>query len=229
LPLVDKYYVRQFINIVESANPNSEDDPRYQNDGITRDPDHPLNRTGHWGSSHHASYQIAGHSAMKMGATGYQEPHKDKVYARLSDKKLAAIFASSGAKEPLYHGFQNLKHIEWKIGEVLTIPLMATSGELQGSAGYGVRVDPADNKGPPTVFEFPKGTRMFGYGKWDVADAKDFGHLWMEAIVAGKFRIIGVRQVRYEGTWRKNVFLTVVRLEPVAYFDPDTDEWDHVS
>jgi hypothetical protein len=206
----------------------SEDsDVRYKNDGVFHDPDNKVVRDqGAWGSSHGISSAITGKSAAVIGADGYKDYQPDAPKLKtLAIKKLTAIANSVGSKEPLYHGFQNRKNVKWEIGRVFTIPLTATSGDLQGSAGYGMRVDPNDNEGPATVFEFPKGTKICGYSKWDREDAEDFGHLWSEAIVAGKFRILNVRKVRYDGTWRDDVFVTVVRMEPVEYFDPETGKW----
>lgn len=203
----------------------NETDSRYVNDGLTRDPDHRLKQSGHWGSSHYNSSQITGHSAKRMKTDGFKISSTEAIYDRLALKKLKSIFQSTGSKEPLYHGFEDRKHREWRVGEVLTLPLTATSGSLQRSATYGVGLNRENKTGPSTVFEFPKGTRIVGYTKFKPADAKEFGHHWMEAIVAGKFRIIDVRSVQYERTWRDDIFLTVVRLEPVSYFDPETDTW----
>lgn len=215
--------MRRLLRIVEAL-----DDSHYENDGSLRDdPNHKLIKDrGIWGSSHYYSSEITGHSATKMGIDGYHRKMEDEPeFGKLAYRKLRAIADSPGSPEPLYHGFQNRKHHNWTVGETLTLPLTATSATLQGSASYGVRLDPDDNVGPPTVFEFPKGTKMVGYTKWKQKDAEEFGYLWTEAIVAGKFRVVGVRKIQYAYTWRDDIFLTVVRLEPVSYFDPDTNEW----
>lgn len=222
--------MREWIDIIGKRllTEDVDDDARYTNDGVTHDPTHsPIrtHRAGLWGSSHYMSSQMTGHSAKQIGAQGYRDSEPDKTVSRLVTQKLERIFHSPGAIEPLYHGFLNSRHLKWTVGEVLTLPLTATSGEIEGSAGYGFRIDHSDDKGELTVFEFPKGTRMVGYAKWKPEDAKEFGHLWMEAIVAGKFRIVSTRRQPYTYSWREDVDMTVVRLEPVAYFDPDNNTW----
>jgi hypothetical protein len=135
-----------------------------------------------------------------MNIPDYYNNNENSKTIRLAKKFLKAIADSPGVKEPIYHGFQNKKHIRWKTGDTINLSLTSTAGDLQGTAGYGVRIDPKDNEGPPTVFEFPKGTKIAGYTKWNKEDAKEFGHVWSEALTAGKFRIKSVRQEKYEGT-----------------------------
>lgn len=178
---------------------------------------------GYWGASHGNSYAMAGDAARIMGVDGYSNDGQDKVFARWAKKFLTAISDSSGSNEPLYHGFADRKNRRWKDGDVIQLSLTATSGEMDGSASYGIRLDPKDQVGTPTVFEFPIGTKMAGYQKWKPNDAKDFGYTWGEAITAGKFRIVGTRIGRVDN-WRKTPYV-IVRLEPVAYFDPEKNDW----
>lgn len=203
-----------------------ESDSRYDNDGLIDDPVHPVIRDkGLWGYSHSNSKLITGHAAKKMGIPDYKLHEPDDGADRNAHNKLAHVLRSPGSKEPLYHGFQNRAQRIWHEGEIVSLSLTALSGDMQGSGGYGMRIDPKDNIGPGTVFEFPKGTRIVGYAKRKPEDAAEFGYVWSEAITAGKFKIVSVRQVPYENTWRRDVYLTVVRLEPVSYFDPDTETW----
>lgn len=175
-----------------------------------------------WGSSHSNSQALTGYSATLMGIDGYRpsEGMWEKAQS-FTQKLLRVINASDGVKEPLYHGFQNVRGIDWKVGDTLKLPLTATSGDEDGSAGYGMRLDPKDNKGPPTVFEFPVGTKFAGYSRWDRENAKSFGHQWGEAIVAGKFEITGTRKA----TAANRREYTVVSLKPLEVFDPTAKRW----
>ena len=184
------------------------------NEIVSDDIHKPVRSAGYakWGHSHSGSRAITGQAARLMGIPDYEiNPHSGKKQdVNLATAFLTAIANSPGSLEPLYHGFQNRRQIKWQIGQVLRLPLTATSGEID-SASYGMRLDPKDNEGPPTCFEFPVGTPMAGYAKWKRADAEEFGHNWGEAIVAGEFQVQGIR-TEHHYDWRKTPF-TVVTLK----------------
>lgn len=189
---------------------------------------HPLARPRNWqawGASHGDSFTVSGEAARLAGVEGYKYDVKpQEFHQRLATAFLTAIADSPGSSEPLYHGFQNRKHRTFHTGQIIELPLLAASGDLDSSAGYGITNHP---EGPPVVFEFPAGTPMAGYSRWNKADAEDFGHTWAEALIAGRFRVVGQReQTRYG--WSDMPKITVVTLEPVAIFDPTSHQWRNV-
>ena len=177
-----------------------------------------------WGASHTGSSSITGHSAELMGIDGYRDLDPNKQAQNLGNKFLDVIAEGQGAGEPLYHGFRNSKGIVWKPGDIMKLPLTATSGDFENSAGYGTSYSRDDdyNKAA-TVFEFPPHTPIAGYSRWDRENTKDFGHTWSEAITAGEFKVTGTR-VGHEGGWKK-LPVTVVQLEPTALFDRASGQW----
>lgn len=192
----------------------------------SRHPFHPVARPKHygaWGHSHYHSKMITGTAATLTGVTGYPTPDEPNQTSHdLARAFLKAIFDSHGSPEPLYHGFKNRSGRAFPPGQMIELPLMAASGDMDGSAGYGVHSNP--NNIPAVVFAFPKGTPMAGYSHHGEEDAKDFGYTWAEAIVGGRFRI-GDSQERTVYGWRDMPKFTLVALEPVAVFDPDTRQW----
>ena len=200
---------------------------------------HEKYRSGAWGSSHSESYALAGMAAEIMGLTGFDTERINRQYAKPAATAMLQRIAddSVGSEEPLYHGFENVGSRNWRVGEVIEMPLTATSGDRGHAMHYGVRLDTEDQSGHPTMFEFPQGTPMLAYQKWKPSDAKDFGHVYLEAIVAGRFRVTGVRPVYLDTTWqhdRANHTAhhptgTIVTLEPVEVFDPSTGQWRKVK
>jgi hypothetical protein len=206
---------------------------------------HPLvkgRNLGAWGNSHSNSYNISGEAADRMGISGYRklgDPDNEystnpesyyyksekKEASRLANIFLKAIKDSPGSPEKLYHGFQNIRNTKWQKGMTVRMSLTSTAG-TPDTIGYGMRNNPEDNEGPPTLFEFPVGTKMAGYSKWNKADAKDFGHTWSEALVAGEFEVQDIRKGMSDDS-RKTPY-TIVSLKPSAYFDPETENWQKV-
>ena len=101
---------------------------------------------GWWGSSHSLSKAITAHSSKLMNIDGYEdEIGMDDPGKRLGEKFLDTIAADKrGAGEPLYHGFDNFekigggRFIEFKQGDTMKLPLMASTGDLDNAASYGV-------------------------------------------------------------------------------------------
>ena len=193
-----------------------------------------------WGATHSGSTAITGAAAKIMGIDGYEDTDPDgKFYhaPRLAKKMLQGIYASPGSNEALFHGFQNTEKIDWKVGDTITLPVIASTGDPDHAPGYGIRSNAEDQEGESTMFAFPKGTPMLGYQKWNKSDAKDFGHVWSEALVAGKFKVVGFGEYEnYGWTFFKDptsssgqnaghVITKVVKLEPVEKYNPDTKEW----
>lgn len=180
---------------------------------------------GIWGASHSGSFTITGQSAKVMGIAGYKDNGASTGSKRLSDKFLKAIADSSGSTEPLYHGFSNVEAVQWKVGDIVKLPLLATCGDESDSAGYGEKS--AVHNYRQTVFAFPVGTALAGYSRWDRERTKEFGHTWSEAIVAGEFKISGLRIGGNDSAWRNSTkeYYDIVDLVPVSVFDPTNNKW----
>lgn len=225
-----KFYALRSLFLRYSDDQPRDDHGRWAGTGASKSDKKTVGR-GMWGASHGTSFAMAGYSAQLMGIEGYRYKPEMLDAKERNDtvKMLSAIHhdvEAGGSEEPLYHGFQNIKNIEWKEGDTLDLPLTATSGDLHNSANYGIRLDPKDQEGAPTVFEFPRGTPIAPYAKWKVADAKEFGHIYQEAITAGRFKVAGTRTEKEE-TWRARD-ITVVRLDPTHTYDPVAKEWKKI-
>lgn len=221
---------------VDAFNPRQPRDPKgsptggqWTSLGYVPDPDNRVNRSdkGAWGYSHGNSASIAAQAAKMMGIEGYDEDTLNaKAHSRIAQSFLETVYGSPGSKEPLFHGFENRAGIKWNEGDTFEIALASTSGDLHDAAGYGIRgFNRKDEQGEPTVFEFPVGTKISGYSKWKNEDAKDFGHQWSEAIVSGRFKIVSTRTETGHAHWKPTI--RVVRVAPVAYFNPTNKEWEN--
>lgn len=185
-------------------------------------PHHNLTRDdGGWGASHGNSSTMTGEAAKQMGIPGYRDQEPSRRYVTQTTRFLQAIADDDhGAQHVLYHSFENRRGRHYEIGDTIRIPLTAAAGD---KGGYGIRMDPRDQEGEPTLYEFPIGTPMAGYSRWKKEDQISFGYIWSEAIVAGEFRVTKLRYIRGEG-WRKPRTL-VVSLECIQIFDPATSAW----
>ena len=195
-----------------------------------------------WGGSHHGSSVITGESAQQMGIDGYNDLDATKEAKALTTRMLQEIASdTTGAEEILYHAFENTRGTVFRPGDTMRLPLTATAGEPQTT--YATRAEWESQEGAPTVFVFPKGTKMVAYGKWPTnpkqrgyedGNAKEFGHVYSEAIVAGKFRVEKV-ETKYFGSQHSRKPLTmedvpqlygqVVHVTPIEYFNPETKKW----
>jgi len=202
-----------------------------------------MKNIGLWGGSHSGSSAITGAAAREMGIEGYRDlgwKESDPIAQRM----LEEIYNdATGSEEPLYHAFQNVSFTDFQPGDTMDLPLLASAGKPE--TGYATRGAHEHQEGPPTVFVFPKGTRMVAYGKWPTdpkqrgyedGNAKEFGHVYSEAIVAGRFRVVKT-EVKYfgsmhsdkrvaEGTPIPQLYGQVVHLEPIGYFNPTTGKWE---
>jgi hypothetical protein len=185
-----------------------------------------------WGYSHSYSRTIATAAADMMAIPGYSGYRLsggmfDPGLASVAKEMLSAIHSDTvGSEELLYHGFENIRQIDWKIGDTFDVPLLATSGEGGNSASYGIRSEESDQEGLPTVLEFVKGTPIVAYSKNKASEAKESGYVYNEAITAGRFRVVGVRKETYRwNALRGPIEVTIVTVEPVATFDPETKAW----
>lgn len=185
-----------------------------------------------WGAQHADSMAITGDSAQRMGIAGYkQSPNAAVVAYGLADKFLKAVYESTGTDEPVYHGFRNSEDIEWKVGDTLKLPLLAATGDDVTAAAYGE--DYTQKYKTPTVFEFPVGTKVAGYVRYNKQDAKRIGYAWGEALVAGEFEVTGTRTVdfsdksfRWVGSKKDSLTYTLVSLKPKGVFNPATGKWE---
>lgn len=195
-----------------------------------------------WGYSHSGSSLITGESAKQMGIVGYEDMDPSQEAIKVTTRMLEAIASDAvGAEEPLYHAFENKAGTTFRPGDTMQLPLTAAAGKPE--TGYATRMEHESQEGAPTVFVFPKGTKMVAYGKWptkpgqrnyEEGNAKEFGHVYSEAIVAGKFRVVKVETV-YMGSQHSrqplkeedtpHLYGQVVYLEPLEVFDPTTKQW----
>lgn len=196
---------------------------------------------GMWGYSHGGSQAITGAAAEIMGITGYRSEPGDNMV--IPNKFLAAIAADTqGSEETLYHSFENIKGVTFREGDTFRIPLTASSGDVGDS--YGVRLDRDSQRGEPVVIVFQQGTQMAGYSTMTKRDAVDLGHqtvqealderqyLWDEALVAGGFQVLEVRDHVPLGLqhWRSKrdhgkAYGKVVFVKQTETFDPQTKQW----
>jgi len=222
----------------------SHDDPIYVPPKVT----HTVirgNDAGMWGGSHYGSTVVTGEAAALMGLEGWKKHDATKNATILATRMLQAIADDvAGSEEPLYHSFENTRGTVFTPGDTMQLPLLASAG--QAEVGYGVRSRWEDQQGAPTVFAFPTGTPMVGYSKYGLADAKDlghktveemykeFGHIWNEAIIAGKFRVVKVETVYMSSQHSDKpiamedvpqLYGQVVHLEPLEMFNPATGKW----
>jgi hypothetical protein len=186
-----------------------------------------------WGASHSGSSAITTASMQIMAIPGREMEQwrsRESVdrLERMAVTALSEIAADrEGSEERLYHGFEDVDGREFPIGRVVKLGLTSASGDLSSSASYGIRLDEADQRGTPTAYEFPVGTPMSAYGVWSEADAREFGHRYSEAIVAGEYEVTGVREER-ASNWRRTP-VRVVSLKPLRVFDPQAMQWTPVG
>jgi hypothetical protein len=209
------------------------EDAKYQKEKLITDgPNEGFSRVGvakgenagYWGDSHHQSFITTGHAAEVMGIDGYEQHEAPKLVKTLVGRFLDTIANGRLSEETLFHGFIDQKNIEWKVGDTVRLPLLASTGDESTAFGYATNYSEGDAAGKgATAFEFAAGTPMAGYLRWDREHAKEFGHQWMEAIVAGEFKVTGIRTGK-EGGWRE-LPVKVVQLAPVRVFDPASRKW----
>ena len=179
-----------------------------------------------WGASHSGSSAITGSSASMMGVDGYRSEDDDEYHDKLATQFLQAVYDSPGSSETLYHGFEDKVGIDWKTGDTLSLPLMASSGNFDTSASYGVRDEKQTTM--PTVLVFPKGTRMGGYARGSKTNPDgtvfDFGYCWDEAVVAGTFEVGRITESTGSAWWNPKV--RVIELIPRGVFNPKTEKME---
>lgn len=186
-----------------------------------------------WGE-HYGSQLITGSAASIIGISGYRvgkltATEQDEIdgYAK---ELLAEVHNDViGSGEPLYHGFRN-RSASKNVGDIVEIPLASSSGDLNISMGYGISYDEEDRiaKGAPrqwepAVYEFPTGTPIAPYMKNSKEDAKYMGYLWPEAIVSGRFEVVGKRTATDPG-YRK-VPVQIYQLKLKQTYNPISGEW----
>ena len=183
-----------------------------------------------WGGSHSNSYAITSAAAAMMGIDGWRgnDARLGAWPQKCASTILGAIASdAAGSEEPLFHGFDAAKRT-FSVGDSLRLPPQASAGSLMDAASYGTN---GDNNSNPTVLEFAPGTQMGAYDKWKPSEAKEFGHVYSEAIVAGGFKVEGVRQIQMpyfrqvDGRWEHSRPVSVVRLRQTETFDPSDRSW----
>jgi hypothetical protein len=196
---------------------------------------------GAWGYSHGNSKAFTGKSADLMGIEGYHQTAD--VEETVPMAFLEAIASDQeGSEEPLYHSFENVRGVIFKEGDTFRLPMTATAGDI---GHYGIRSDRDDQKGEPVVIKFEQGTQMAGYSTMTLRSAKeDLGHetiqdalnerryLWDEAIVAGGFKVVSVKERVPLGLQHWNskhdhgtAYGKVVTVKQVETFDPAAGKW----
>ena len=201
---------------------------------------------GLWGGSHYGSQVITGESAKLMGIEGYRDLDATKEAKNVALRMVQAIAEdATGSEEELFHSFENTQATIFTPGDTMKLPLMATAGTPHTI--YATRSEWESQTGAPTVFVFPVGTPMVGYSTPTLRDAKEldlktiqdvhkeFGRIWDEAIVAGKFRVTKV-ETKYFGSQHRmkrmeegdpipQLYGQVVHLEPLETYNPVTKQW----
>lgn len=223
-------------------------DPNYVPPPVT----HKVIRGGNiaiWGYSHGGSQGITGEAAKQMGIGDEWREWRDFDVSD-AEKSVAARMLKEiahdemGSEEPLYHVFENVEGTTFRPGDTMKLPLTATAGDP--GTMYGMRLEHENQQGPPTVFVFPKGTKMMGYSKPMKKDLEDegvdtleeaykqHGHIWDEAIVAGQFQVEKV-ETKYMGSQHSlnndpgpvpQLYGQVVQLKPIGYFNPEKKKWE---
>ena len=146
-----------------------------------------------WGASKKNSYEMTGYSASLRGVEGFRHEKDWQTSPRLkkeTEKILNAINEDTiGSEESTFHGFQNVKKTEYLNGQEVRLPLTATTSDTDEAEGFAIERLRQYQKGEPTVFHFPKGTKIAAYNiNRKKEDIKTFG-IYGEAITAGKFRV----------------------------------------
>lgn len=195
-----------------------------------------------WRFSHDVSRDVTTHSARLMGLP-YRRNSRDGNMLdttpgqrrRFAISLLKKIDDSNRTGQtlthPVYHGTQQKRFANAKVGDVVKIPLTATSYYQGMARGFTMGRqqdiehllfdDEARAKAPKgTLLAFPKGTPYVSIDRttegWD--DENDrLNWVEREALVAGTFRVKSVT--------RQPDGLDVVELEQVSTFTPETSTW----
>lgn len=198
-----------------------------------------------WRYSHDVSRDVTTHSARLMGMP-YRRgsgggnmldttPGQRRRFAISLLKKIDDSNRSGATlKHPVYHGTQQKRFANAKVGDIVKIPLTATSyyqgmarGFTMGNQRETERLmfdDEARAKAARgTLLSFPKGTPFVSINQDlpDDAPRMDergrFNWIEQEALVAGTFRVKSVT--------RQDDGLDVVELEQVSTFTPESSTW----
>jgi hypothetical protein len=185
-----------------------------------------------WGSSKSNSFEMAGYSAKLMGIDGFkykEEWNSPKALKTDTIKILDAINNDKiGSEEPTFHGFQNIQNKQFKIGESVKIPLTATASDIESAEGYGIERLRQNQKGSPTIYEFPKGTKIAPYSVNKTKDDIESFGIYGEAITSGEFKVSDIKkrtiQKWYEDTQKyEPLEIDVITLKQSRTFNPKSN------
>lgn len=188
-----------------------------------------------WGASKKNSYEMTGYSASLMGVEGFRHEKDWQTSPRLkkeTEKILNAINEDNiGSEESTFHGFQNVKKTEYLNGQEVRLPLTATTSDTDEAEGFAIERLRQYQKGEPTVFHFPKGTKIAAYNiNRKKEDIKTFG-IYGEAITAGKFRVdkVSTKTISkwYEDSQKwEPLDIKIVTLKQGETFNVKNNSWE---
>jgi lambda family phage portal protein len=188
-----------------------------------------------WGSSKTNSFEMSGYSAKLMGVEGFkykEEWNSPKALKSDTVKILDAINNDKiGSEESTFHGFQNTQNKQFKVGENIKLPLTATASDIESAEGYGIERLRQNQKGRPTIYEFPKGTKIAPYSvNKTKEDIESFG-VYGEAITSGEFKIDNIKkrtiQKWYEDSQKyEPLEIDIITLKQSKTFNPQTSSWN---
>jgi 8-oxo-dGTP pyrophosphatase MutT (NUDIX family)/GNAT superfamily N-acetyltransferase len=185
-----------------------------------------------WGASHQGSKDITHISSKMMGIKGFDEFDDNTQNAHNLARHFLSNMHNHRSPEELGHVTLNHRNLAHNIGDVIDLPLTATStAEDDPSMAYATRgfSVPEEYQSDTTkrnktkealYYKFPAGIPYHPY-KLNKDDdepelALEFGQVG-EGIVAGRFRVANkIPKVNYV-----NDHYTEVHLEPVEYFHPE--------
>jgi hypothetical protein len=200
--------------------------------------------SSYWGNSYANSQDMTGYASTLMGGfENYKEWNKELPYIAKKDVKKFLNYIHSDvirSEENLYHGFKNKTNKKYKIGEIIKIPLMATTGDIHNAGSYSSSIDQEFQKNP-TIFEFLKGIKIVPYNMVSKKDMKEYGfsYRYNEALTSGEFQIISERLLdKKESSWaeyydyanKKYIPITIpiYTLKQIKTYNPINNTWEPV-
>lgn len=195
--------------------------------------------SGYWGS-HSGSWDITSAAAKIIGTDGFRMSEEsggkeNKLSARTI---LRGTRDSKGIPDVHYSGHSvKTGSKNHKVGDVLEVPAMATSGDKDTAMSYARRRE-SDIDKDHVLYRFPPGLKAKGYSKNELRNDPDYKdeapHMWDEAITSGRFHVTGVHTEKasffhYGKQADVEYPVTVYTMAQDEVYDPDTKKWVKVG